>query len=402
MRDRIRELRRVRAGDLAAHPRNWRQHPPGQRAALAAVLDQVGYADALIARELADGSLQLIDGHLRADLDADATVPVLIVDLDEHEADVVLATLDPLTAMAAEDTDRLQALLAGVRESDRHLVTFLASGKAPDDGADEAAPEPPAEPITRPGDLWHLGDHRLLCGDATNAADVERLLAGDVPRLMVTDPPYGVNYDPAWRDAMGVGPRRDYMDADADTERAWADVWPHFSGDVAYVWHADHQRVPIQAALEAAGFEFRQEIIWVKPVWPFSRATWWYRHEPCLYLTRKGRSGGAINVGFDEAIERTNVWESAPPGIAFGSGGRDEDELTTHAAQKPLMCMARPIARHEGDVYDPFIGSGTTLIAAQQLGRRCYAMDVAPAYCDIVVARWEAFTGDKAEREPQP
>ncbi|MYF91721.1 MAG: hypothetical protein F4184_06270 [Gemmatimonadetes bacterium] len=156
-------------------------------------------AAAVIARQRDDVSLELIDGHLRADIAQDEPVPVLVVDLDEGEGDQMLASFDPLGAMAQADADALAALLAGLDEPppiDLNELYGLPAGlnDSGDVGSDDA-PEPPEEPVTQPGDVWVLGDHRLICGDSTDKATVDRLLDGATPRLMVTDPPYGVEYD---------------------------------------------------------------------------------------------------------------------------------------------------------------------------------------------------------------
>jgi hypothetical protein len=202
IRDRVKELRRVPAATLEPNPKNWRRHPDRQRSALRGVLAEVGFADALIARETPAGGLELIDGHLRREEMGDALVPVLVVDLSDAEADKLLATLDPLAGMAEADDAALTALLQGMDVEDaemRKLVSFLATEHAPRVAVEVPTPDPPADPVSRSGDLWLLGEHRLLCGDATDSEDVGRLLDGVVPFICVTDPPYGVSYDPNWR-----------------------------------------------------------------------------------------------------------------------------------------------------------------------------------------------------------
>lgn len=186
IRDRIRELRRVPASELRPNPKNWRTHPKAQADALRGVLAEIGIADAVLARELDDGSLMLLDGHLRLETMADQTIPVLVLDVDEAEGDKVLATLDPLAAMAESDAAKLDAILREVDTGSPELQQMLAD-LAEDAGlyqdadkeiTEDEVPEPPADPITKPGDLWLLGDHRLLCGDSTDAAQVGRLMGG--------------------------------------------------------------------------------------------------------------------------------------------------------------------------------------------------------------------------------
>lgn len=186
IRDRIRELRRVRASDLRPNPKNWRTHPEAQANALRGLLSEVGMADAVLARELEDGSLMLIDGHLRAETLGEEMVPVLVLDVDEAEGDKVLATLDPLAAMAEADAAKLDAILREIDTGSPDVQQLLAdladeAGLYQDEAkevVEDEVPEPPADPITKPGDLWLLGEHRLLCGDSTDAAQVEKLMGG--------------------------------------------------------------------------------------------------------------------------------------------------------------------------------------------------------------------------------
>jgi DNA modification methylase len=261
--------------------------------------------------------------------------------------------------------------------------------------ASNAAPEPPREPVTRLGDLYLLGDHRVLCGDATSATDVDRLLNGTKPLLMVTDPPYGVDYDPTWRDGKGgfstaaVKQRGKVMN---DDRADWREAWALFPGDVAYVWCASMHNDDVIQSLEAAGFVRRSHIIWVKQQGVFSRADYHWQHEPLWYAVRKGATGH-----WSGDRTQTTVWEIQ---TLNPTGNRDEERFG-HGTQKPVECMLRPILNNSkpGDiVYDPFLGSGTTLIAAHSEGRSCYGLELDPAYCDVIVKRWEDATGEKAER----
>ena len=176
-----------------------------------------------------------------------------------------------------------------------------------------------------------------------------------------------------------------------DDNPSWQAAWRLFSGDVAYVWHASLHSSVVLADLESAGFEHRAQLIWRKQQFAISRGHYHWQHEPCWYAVRKGRPSRW-------AGDRTQstVWDVA-------NLLRDTDDgKTGHGTQKPVEIMARPIRNHgaTGDVvYDPFVGSGTTIVAAEQLGRRCVALEVDPRYCDVIVARWEALTGRLAERE---
>jgi len=208
IRDRIKGLRRVKASELRPNPRNWRTHPKAQREALRGILAEIGYADALLARETPEG-LQLIDGHLRAETTPDQEVPVLVLDLDEKEAEKLLVSLDPLAAMAGRNDDLLRDLLSGIETESAALRDMWAGLAVPLPGEGltdpDAIPEPPEEPVTRAGDLWALGDHRLLCGDSAKPEDVDRLLGGAPVHLVNTDPPYNVKVEPRSNNAIAAG-----------------------------------------------------------------------------------------------------------------------------------------------------------------------------------------------------
>mgnify|MGYP001618152129 FL=1 len=406
IRDRIRELRRVPASELRANPKNWRKHPKAQRDALSGVLAEIGYADALLARELADGSLELVDGHLRADLTPGQLVPVLVLDLDEAEADKVLATLDPLAAMAIPDMDALTALLGSVQfeaptvnamldalaKNNYESLTLLSENKEESFDSDVAIEQVETDnyvPFSKRGQIWQLGRHRVMCGDSTNAMDVGLLLDRAKPLLCVTDPPYGVNYDPGWRNEMALKGHLAYarrrIGSIANDDRAdWHEAWMLFPGDVIYSWHpAGATSLVHAAALQASGFEIRMQIIWAKSNFPIGRGDYHVRHEPCWYAVRKGKSANRT-----EDRTQTTLWQI----------NLDRNIEGGHSTQKPLECMARPIRNHNfEEIYDPFLGSGTTIIAAEKLGRICYAMEILPRYVDVAIRRWEDFTGQKAK-----
>lgn len=397
VRDRVVDLRRIRAGELKKHPLNWREHPEPQRRALRALLGEVGYADALLAREDDEGSLVLIDGHLRRSLDPDQIVPVLVLDVTEEEAEKLLVTLDPLTGLASSDPSRLAELLERVSTSSaavRDLLDAVArqahlpaiKGRVSPD----TAPPLPAVATTHTGDLWILGSHRLRCGDATNREDVDALLDGARPLLTVTDPPYGVAYDPAWRERAAMKGQLAYaarrVGEVANDDRAdWRAAWSLCPSDVVYCWHAGRYAAVVQQGLEAEGFRIRSQIIWSKPHFPISRGHYHWRHEPCWYAVREG----VASAHWCGDRTQTTVWEmTLDPNAAGG-----------HATQKPVEAMERPIRNHDCPaVYDPFLGSGTTLIACERAGRQLFAMEIDPRYVDVSVSRWEQFTGMTARR----
>jgi len=250
----------------------------------------------------------------------------------------------------------------------------------------DAIPEPPL-PVTKLGDIWDIGKHRVLCGDATIATDVEKLLCDVRPHLMVTDPPYGVNYDPDWRN---VAERADGTPLGAsavgvvanDHNADWSDAYALFPGDVAYVWHAGNKAHVVAESIVRSGFEIRAQIIWAKNNIVIGRGHYHPKHEPCWYAVRKQQVGH-----WSGSRKESTVWNIDKP----------MKSETGHSTQKPVECMRRPIVNNSSPgqaVYDPFLGSGTTVIAAETEGRRCFGLEIEPAYCDIVVKRWQDFTGD--------
>lgn len=291
-------------------------------------------------------------------------LPIELSALQQMDVDLGLLGFDP---------DELDRILAG---DGKDGLTD------PDD-----VPPVPVIPVTQAGDLWTLGDHRVLCGDATMKADVSRLLNGAVPFLMVTDPPYGVDYDPEWRHRSGLNDSERIGRVTNDDRVDWTDAYRLFPGHVAYVWHAGRYAAELSGHLLAAGFGVRAQIIWRKPRFAISRGHYHWQHEPCWYAVREG--GSAKWCG-DRS--QSTVWDVAQ---------KDDTGDTVHGTQKPVECMGRPIRNHGGHddgVYDPFLGSGTTVIAAEQLGRQCFGIEISPAYCDVIVRRWEAFTGKQASR----
>ena len=257
--------------------------------------------------------------------------------------------------------------------------------------------EPPKDPKTKIGDVYELtsesngGDsvlcHRISCGDSTEPDVVERLLNGNEPILMITDPPYGVNYDPNWRqESLKDDFKRSIGKVQNDDKINWALAWHLFPGKIAYVWHADKYCSEVQKSLEDAEFEIISQIIWMKQHFALSRGDYHRQHEHCWYSCRKGQ-----NHNWQGSRKETTIWEIKRLMEPSHKKENEDDIRTIHSTQKPIECMAKPIrnntAKGEG-VYDPFLGSGTTLIAAEQLGRICYGIELDTAYCDIIVGRW--------------
>jgi len=399
-RDRVVELRRVRAKELLEHPRNWRTHPKRQKEALRALLSQVGFADALIAREQ-DGRLVLIDGHLRRSLDPEQLLPVLVLDVDEAEADMLLATLDPLAGLAGANSDALSDLLSRVTSSSEEVRQLFAelmtrAGSITGSADPEEIPPLPEKPKTRLGDLWELGEHRIVCGDATSAMDLARLMNGEKARLLWTDPPYGVGYVGKTRAALRIRNDEEAGLAELLSKAFAAAAAVLAPGAAIYIAHpaGPGQAVFLNAFL-AQGWVLRQELIWLKDSMVLGHADYHYRHEPLLYghAPVKGRWGRGA-AGWYGGHSEVSVLEVPRPKAS-----------PEHPVAKPVELVRRMVANSSapGDVVlDPFLGSGSTLIAAELIGRRCFGIEIDPAYVEVAVARWERFTGRQAKMTRVP
>jgi DNA modification methylase len=283
------------------------------------------------------------------------------------------------------DTSEIDQLLAG-----------LDATPEGDTDADDV-PEPPAAPVSRLGDVWLLGKHRVMCGDSTSIDAVDKLLNGQEPNTMVTDPPYGVKLDQSWRDkafgekAMGKGNKN----LVANDERAdWYDVWALFRGNVAYVWHASSFTDVVMDSLRRADFEVKQQIIWNKSVMVMGRSDYHFKHEPCWYAIRKNKNHNWVGDR-----KQTTIWDAAPPNHIMG--GSKEDQ-TTHPTQKPAALYEKAYLNHTkmGEyTYEPFGGSGTAVIVCEKTGRRSLTMELDPKYVDVIVTRWQNYTGQRATLE---
>lgn len=390
VRDRIRELRRVPASELLKNPANWRRHPKAQQAALLSVLEDVGYADALLARELDDGSLLLIDGHLRADTTPDQVVPVLVLDVDEAEGKRLLRSIDPIASMAETDKDALEALLAeagaGSAELEKHLVTFYAGEKEKNTvGPGESTEDNDVDPdamiakwgVDR-GQLWTAGRHRILCGDSFEADDLAELTGGSKAAMMLTDPPYAI-----YGSSTGVASST----ADDKMVRPFfASLFRMARERVAtfghiYV-HCDWRSwAAIWEGARQAGVTPRNLIVWDKGRFGLG-ANYFNCHEfvgffalipERMTMTGKTRSG-------QRQVPRPNVFTCSRP--------TGEDRL--HNAAKPVELLEELIRNSSDDgavVLDPFLGSGSTIVAAEKLGRIGWGVDLEPRWVAVTLER---------------
>ena len=386
---------------LRPYARNARLHSDNQVAVLAANMLKFGWTMPCLISD--DG--ELIAGHgriLAATQLGLSKIPVLrLSHLDEDHRRALRLSDNSVADMAEWDELNLglevidlQALgfdtdLLGF--SDEFLEGLLNAAQSGDDAnsgsieGEDDIPEPPVTPVSVAGDLWQLGSHRLICGDSTSSDVVGRLLAGVKPLLMVTDPPYGVEYDPSWRNQVGAAKTKRTGKVLNDDRADWREAWSLFPGDVAYIWHGALHAATVADSLTAAGFAIRSQIIWAKDRLVLSRGDYHWQHEPCWYAVRaKGKGHWAGDR------KQTTLWQIA---------NKDQDAATVHGTQKPVECMRRPILNNSSPgqaVYEPFMGSGTTLIAAETTGRLCYGVELNPVYIDVAIERWQAFTGEEA------
>ena len=341
--------------------------------------------------------------HVAHDLTPAQVRGLRLMDNRSHEeAEWDLALLGPeLVDLSAESFD-LNLTGFTVHELDGLLRDPMDQERA------EHAPPLPDVAATWPGDLWLCGEHRVLCGDATGMEAVARLLGKRKPRLMVTDPPYGIELDSEWRDRAGLngyGPAEpSYMNKrtkghtetsiSGDTRADWSDAFALVpSLEVGYVWHASKFTSEVLAGLLRIGFVHHQQVIWNKGRTVLTRTHHWFQHEPCWYVRKKKAPC------FGKPGENSTIWDSPSPKLIMG--GSDEDKYD-HPTQKPVELMRRPLLNHlrRGElVYDPFLGSGTTLAAAELTERVCYGIELDPKYVDVIVLRWQELTGKKAKLE---
>ena len=349
----------------------------------------VGHSRWRAAQEL---GMKKIPVHVAAELTPEQAKAYRIADnqtatIAEWDMDLLPLELQELKDLGVDignlgfDDEELKALFAPV----------------PTQGETDAddLPPTPTVAVAQPGDIWILGEHRLLCGNSTVAADVARVMSGDKAALCATDPPYLVDYtgdrpNDSGKDWSGVYHEVEITDADSFFTAVFTNVVSVVAPKAAiYCWHAHRRCGLIQRVWETLGILDHQQVIWVKPSPVFGRVYWHFRHEPCMMGWVQGSQ-----PEHDSDHEFNSVWEIDWEGKSRIIGNE-------HPTQKPVEIFARPMRKHTkpGDVvFEPFSGSGSQLIAAEQEGRRCRAIELEPVFVDVAVARWEKFTGKKAKR----
>lgn len=393
---------------LIPYAKNARQHPATQIAKIIGSLAEFGWTNPML---VADNVMIAGHGRLTAALQMAEQGLVIPSNPDPwHGPTIDLSRLDKAQRAAYVITDNRTALdgvwdqellseeLGWLSESgfdlgltgfeDEELAGLLA-GTAPGEGSDpDDIPEVPLHPVTVPGDVWILGKHRLLCGDCTDPTTVQTVLAGVKPLLIVTDPPYGVDYDPEDRGKarnangklLSFSMNRAIGKVQNDHKASWREAFDLFPGDVAYVWHAAINPGAAQKMLEDAGFEIRMQIIWAKSGFVVSRGHYHMQHEPCFYAVRKGKT-----AHWSGDRKQTTLWQIE----------KQPKHMTGHSTEKPVECMLKPIENNSSPgqaVYDPFLGSGTTLMAAEITGRACVGIEIKPEFVDVVIKRFQNYT----------
>lgn len=317
-------------------------------------------------------------------------VPVHVADLTDSQAKAYrladnrvaeYATWDDeLLGLEIRELDDMEFDLDLVGFEDKELAGLLLDSRFGTTEEDEV-PEPPADPVTQPGDLITLGEHRVLCGDATERRSYRELLGTVKPALVVSDPPYGV----AYKDAGGDRIQGDLTQAAFPISIAC--VVEAIDDNARVYFFCGNDQIAMVDRVFNHHLGLRPRInVWKKEAFVLRRVGYHSQFEFCAYGW-KG-SGGGMDFWYGDR-KQSDIWDVA----------RDPDRV--HPTQKPVAVCCIPIVNSSSErdaVLDPFLGSGTTLIAAEQLGRKCYGMELSPAYCDVIVQRWENLTGGKAER----
>ncbi len=400
--------------DLRLDPANPRRFSDEESESLTRSIREFGFVDPVIARR---ENKMVIGGHQRllaARKLGMKQVPVVLVDLSEDQAHLLNLALNRISGSFDQELlarfladlnavpgldltltgfpeDELQIHLKGLgsREKRDRLETFDL------DGAIEAAQ---ASTVAHMGDVWLLGDHKLMCGDSTDSGDVARLMGGKKASLMATDPPYLVDYSGGNHLDTDTNRKEnkeknwdEYVNPEASVEffRSFLTLsLEHLKPNAAiYQWHAYKRQALVEQAWRESGLLVHQQIIWAKARGVLTHSHYLWSHEPCFYGWVEGHQPSKK----PPANERT-IWQLDQQGSS----------MNIHPTQKPLELFLRPIEFHTepGDIcYEPFLGSGTQLIAAEKLSRICYAMEREPKYIDVAIKRWESFTGEKAVRE---
>ena len=407
------EIEYISSSDLKPYEGNPRIHTDQQIEKLKSSIQEYG----ILLPVLIDANNIIIAGHaiVQACLSLEVTeIPcVRASHLTEAQVKAYILADNRLAEDSSWDKAKLKTEMLRLRDEyglelehtgfEKREILRLRMDIADTPKDEDAMPEEVKTVTSRLGDLWLLGDHRLICGSSTDIDTVNRLLNGEKPHLMVTDPPYGVNYNPEWRNELNDTQTSRTGRMLNDDRDDWCEAWKLFPGDVAYVWHASLHCRNVADSLEVNGFIMRNQIIWVKPNFALSRGDYHWQHECCWYAVREeGECPEIANYceGYDACLyavrrNQKSHWQGSRSESTVWQIGFKEDTQTTHGTQKPVECMRRPMLNNsEPDeiIYEPFCGSGTTIIAAESCRRRCYAIELNPEYVDMTIKRFQEYT----------
>jgi DNA modification methylase len=387
----------IKLSQLKEYPDNPRKISKEMLEKLVAHIREDGYHQRIIV----DSDYTIIGGHQRkkalymAGFDDDTEIEVLMPNKKLDPAEIDRLNIRDNLAFGEYDfevlTERFDMDELVSFGMDEEILAPIFDKTILEEIEEDEEIELPEEATSKLGDIYILGSHRLMCGDSTNPHHVEKLMDGAKPILMVTDPPYGVNYEPEWREGdLGAG-KRSKGKVLNDDRYDWSDAYSLFTGDIAYIWHPSKYTHKFAENIEDNGFELINLIFWAKQHFVISRGDYHYQHDPLWYAVRQGKKHN-----WQGKRDQSTVWEIATNN-PFGNSSKEK--TFGHGTQKPIECMLRPILNNSAQgesVYDPFGGSGTTLIACERSKRNCYMMELSPAYVDVIIKRWEKETNKKA------
>lgn len=423
--------------ELVPYAGNAKEHPQEQIEQIAKSIEEFGFDDPVGVWHDGDGRPVIVEGHgrvLAAKLLGMEELPTISLDhLTDEQRRAYVHVHNQTTLTSGFDMEALQAELASLPEFDWGSFGFEMDDvleAVPELAEEEPLPEPPEDPRTKPGDLWLLGRHRLLCGDSTDPAHVERLMGGTQADLLLTDPPYNVayhqndsrNWDPALAkqrtDRKVI--QNDKFDDETSFQRFIEDALRSGlnvmrPGAAWYVWFAAMHAPAVFGALAEVGLSPKQELCWVKNHFTLGRSDYQWQHEVAYYGWKPGAThyfaptraevtvlDDAANLKKMSKVQMRQMLEEILSGETATTVLRYDKPLASadHPTMKPVPLFARLVrnSSRRGDaVLDLFGGSGTTAICCEQMGRDAYLMELDPSYCDVIVARWERLTGREAK-----
>lgn len=389
--------------DLIPYARNARTHSDEQVARIASSIKEFGWTNPIII----DGENGIVAGHGRTlaarKLGLEEVPCIELKNLTETQKRAYILADNRLALDAGWDNEMLALELGDLKDagvdleltgfSDEELDELLATPTDSTDGSEDEAPEPQEDPVSKRGDVWILGAHRVMCGDSCSADDIAKLFGntgGGTPTvsLYLTDPPYNVAYEGGTKDALTI--QNDNME-DGQFRQFLVDAFSMADtvmqpGAVFYIWHADSEGFNFRGACRDVGWPIRECLIWAKNMFVMGRQDYQWRHEPCLY----GWKEGAAHKWYSDRSQSTV--------LEFDKPTRNG----VHPTMKPVELFRYLIenSSKKGDVvFDSFGGSGTTLIASEETGRVARLMELDPRYVDVIVKRWQEMTGKEATLE---